>query len=275
MRFLLYPDPEAWYARIAVWMKIQPVLHAATVSVARKTRTEGGWCGLLERRGEPLLALAQTPSIPVMMTTPHPVAAEAVAVLIDGWRQYGLDPCGVNGPVDWARAITTRIGRTVTDEMGLRLHLLKGTARCPHPPPGSARGWEAHEIAQAQAWEDAFSQEVEHGSPHTSKSREWVLDRLADYQVWDHDGPRSMARAVRPFHGGWSIAGVFTPRQHRGHGYAGAVVHALCHRLLDSGATYLALYTDLANPTSNRIYRDIGFVPVADQVRVRWRWDGP
>ena len=59
---------------------------------------------------------------------------------------------------------------------------------------------------------------------------------------------------------------VYTPPELRGHGYASAVVAALSQRLLDAGHQYCALYTDLANPTSNSIYQKIGYTPVSDAV---------
>jgi uncharacterized protein len=41
-------------------------------------------------------------------------------------------------------------------------------------------------------------------------------------------------------------------------------VAALSRQLLASGYDYCALFTDLANPTSNDIYYQIGYRPVAD-----------
>jgi predicted GNAT family acetyltransferase len=41
-------------------------------------------------------------------------------------------------------------------------------------------------------------------------------------------------------------------------------VAALCRRLLSEGSQFCTLYTDLSNPTSNRIYQAIGFRPVDD-----------
>ena len=35
---------------------------------------------------------------------------------------------------------------------------------------------------------------------------------------------------------------------------------------LESGCRFCCLYTDLANPTSNKIYVDIGYQPVCDSV---------
>jgi hypothetical protein len=41
--------------------------------------------------------------------------------------------------------------------------------------------------------------------------------------------------------------------------------------LLDSGRRYCLLFTDLANPTSNQIYRQIGYWPVCDVDLYTWR----
>jgi predicted GNAT family acetyltransferase len=41
-------------------------------------------------------------------------------------------------------------------------------------------------------------------------------------------------------------------------------VAALSQQLLDAGWEFCALFTDLANPTSNSIYQRIGYRPVAD-----------
>jgi hypothetical protein len=34
--------------------------------------------------------------------------------------------------------------------------------------------------------------------------------------------------------------------------------------MLDSGRSFCSLFTDLSNPTSNRIYQNIGYNPVCD-----------
>ena len=39
---------------------------------------------------------------------------------------------------------------------------------------------------------------------------------------------------------------------------------ALTQMLFDRGNRFCALYTDLANPTSNAIYQRIGYEPVCD-----------
>ncbi|NLT43149.1 MAG: GNAT family N-acetyltransferase, partial [Anaerolineae bacterium] len=48
-------------------------------------------------------------------------------------------------------------------------------------------------------------------------------------------------------------------------------VAALSQMLLDRGRRFCFLYTDLANPTSNHIYQEIGYHPVADSVMLRFQ----
>lgn len=51
---------------------------------------------------------------------------------------------------------------------------------------------------------------------------------------------------------------VYTPPEFRGRGYASQIVYHLCHMILDRGLIPM-LYTDKSNPTSNKIYTDLGF----------------
>ena len=57
-----------------------------------------------------------------------------------------------------------------------------------------------------------------------------------------------------------------TPKPLRRTGYATACVAELCKREFAAGRSFVTLYTDLANPTSNAIYQRIGFEPVCDAV---------
>ena len=156
--------------------------------------------------------------------------------------------------------------------MGLRLHRLVGPAQAPSSPTGAARCFHPAETALLQDWLRAFDDEiVTPGEPHSFPSLAQVEAIRSNCLAWTVDErPVSMARNTRPLLGGWNISSVYTPPELRGRGYAGAVVHALSARLVAKGARYVVLYTDLANPISNRLYARIGFVPVLDQTRLIW-----
>src|SRR4051812_43664883 len=62
------------------------------------------------------------------------------------------------------------------------------------------------------------------------------------------------------------IAHTVTPQHRRGHGYGSAVTAAACERAHRSGSADVVIFADVANPTSNAIYQNIGFESVCDQV---------
>jgi len=87
--------------------------------------------------------------------------------------------------------------------------------------------------------------------------------------IWDTDNrPVSTATLMGPTPNGIRISLVYTPPEFRGRGYASACVAALTQRMLDSGKQFCFLYSDLANPTSNKIYRAIGYETVCDNVQI-------
>jgi predicted GNAT family acetyltransferase len=63
---------------------------------------------------------------------------------------------------------------------------------------------------------------------------------------------------------GVRIQYVYTPPAERRKGYASASVAALSQQLFDEGSPRCFLFTNAANPTSNKIYRAIGYERVCD-----------
>ena len=63
---------------------------------------------------------------------------------------------------------------------------------------------------------------------------------------------------------GIRIGPVYTPPGMRRHGYASALTASVTRKQLELGRDYCFLYTDLANPTSNRIYMGVGYERVCE-----------
>jgi uncharacterized protein len=83
---------------------------------------------------------------------------------------------------------------------------------------------------------------------------------LGGIRFWCDDGQAiSMAAATRESPNGGNVSLVYTPSEFRGRGYASAVTAAVSQAILDMGKQFCYLYTDLANPTSNKIYQAIGY----------------
>jgi GNAT superfamily N-acetyltransferase len=91
--------------------------------------------------------------------------------------------------------------------------------------------------------------------------------------LWDDGGPVSMTGVAAVTPHGSRVGPVYTPPELRGRGYASALVAAASQLQLDGGRRYCFLFTDLANPSSNKIYQAIGYEPVCDFDE--YRFEGP
>ncbi|MFA2829063.1 GNAT family N-acetyltransferase [Bacillus paranthracis] len=78
----------------------------------------------------------------------------------------------------------------------------------------------------------------------------------------------SVAAKTRPTKNNITVNFVYTPKEERKKGYASNCVAALSQRMLDEGYKTTTLYTDLANPTSNKIYQEIGYEQIAESVLI-------
>lgn len=74
----------------------------------------------------------------------------------------------------------------------------------------------------------------------------------------------SIAAIVRQTKTAGIVGLVYTPNHLRGRGYATACVHKLSEYILQSGFKSCGLFTDKANPTSNSIYRKIGYTVLSE-----------
>lgn len=149
--------------------------------------------------------------------------------------------------------------------LGMR-HRLFETRRVlsPSRPPGALRVATEADLLTVGSWAEAFFEEA--GLDDPSDPREIARDRIREGSifVWDDPHPVSMA--------GWAgrtkrtarVNLVYTPPEFRRRGYASACVADLTQQLLEEGLVLCCLYTDLANPTSNKIYQAIGYRPVCD-----------
>ncbi len=136
----------------------------------------------------------------------------------------------------------------------------------PAPIAGSLKQAITTDAEWLAEWLSAFHDEALPTEPH------WDWNAVAERQIatgsawyWEIDGkPVSSLASSRPTINGICIGAVSTPRQFRGKGYASNAVAALSQHLLNQGYRFCMLFTDLSNPTSNKIYQAIGFKPLCD-----------
>lgn len=116
------------------------------------------------------------------------------------------------------------------------------------------------------AWAQGFAEDI--GQPLRRSPEVIVDEELAEGTTALWRNPAGELVSMSAYGGaaphGIRIRNVYTPPTHRRHGYAGACVVAPSSRLLMEGRRFCFLYGDLANPTSNAIYQQIGYQPVCD-----------
>ncbi len=121
------------------------------------------------------------------------------------------------------------------------------------------------DIELVTRWATDFTVEALAGQ-NVAEIPESVRRQLADRAIylWEDGKPVALAARARPTTNGISVNLVYTPPESRRRGYATTLVAQLSQALLDSGYKYCTLFTDLANPTSNHIYQEIGYKAVCD-----------
>jgi predicted GNAT family acetyltransferase len=78
--------------------------------------------------------------------------------------------------------------------------------------------------------------------------------------LWEDRGVVVSMVAVNPAVAGVvRIGPVYTPPEARRRGYASSAVAAVSRQALQTGAHTCMLFTDVSNPTSNKIYADVGY----------------
>jgi predicted GNAT family acetyltransferase len=109
-------------------------------------------------------------------------------------------------------------------------------------------------------WMRAFARETK--ALPEDRAQVIVDTRVAgrNLYVWEHQGPVSMLGTAPPIAGVVRIGPVYTPPEHRRRGYAGTAVAAVSRKALQTrGGRRCVLYTDATNPTSNKIYAEVGY----------------
>lgn len=108
-------------------------------------------------------------------------------------------------------------------------------------------------------------------NPKKELIQKMAMTRINNNEVFllVKDGnPVSMACSNRPTMNGITVNGVFTPIEHRGCGFASEIVALLTEKLLQK-YQFCCLYTDLNNPTSNKIYTNLGYEKVCDSLHYK------
>jgi RimJ/RimL family protein N-acetyltransferase len=209
---------------------------------------------------------------PFAVTLSARVPEEAARSLASAWLESGrARPSAVFGEVKTAESIAAdwaqRTGGTyrIAPQHEMRLFEFAEPTP-PNPAPhGEFRLAKLDDLPLLVPWDEAFLTDC--GIPLSPNLESAARARIADgcRLLWAVDGaPVAMANYAPVVAQSTRITGVYTPPEHRGHGYASGITWAVTQAALADGAKHVLLHTDLSNPTSNKIYQRLGYRPVHD-----------
>ncbi|MEV1157684.1 GNAT family N-acetyltransferase [Micromonospora chokoriensis] len=291
LRLRFFTDPGEFLAAADDYLRADPVVSTVVTTIAHRLmsqRTEGiahpdrnWWLVVTDDSGAVVGAGMRTapyaPYPPFLLPMPDE-AAVALAHALHGREEEVLAVNGALPAVDlFAAEMTRLVGGRVQVTQHTRLHEL-GELACPSPAPGRLVVATEDDVELATRWYTAFMDDADEqaGRPRGTSAREAperaeVLRRLRTGRLWfwvDETGqPVHLTGANPPSFGVARVGPVYTPPAQRGRGWASNAVAEVSRRLQAEGAR-VCLYTDQANPTSNKIYAALGYRPVVDMANL-------
>lgn len=274
MRLTTHSDAAGFLARAQDWLEKNEASTSLMLGVALRLRQyperirARPYYATVEDEEGLVLAATMTPPYRLIVYGERADTTEALAQVLQDLIAGGWPVPGVLGPrpvASQAAALWTEItGRAHRLGRGERIYELRRINPLPSAP-GRLRLATVGDLPLAAEWTYAFQDEA--GEPADRESAlETTAQRITDGHlwIWDDGGPVSMCASVRPVAHSISVSLVYTPPGLRRRGYARSAVAALSQIMLHRGWELCTLFADLANPTSNHIYQEIGYTPVCD-----------
>ena len=281
MRLVRHPDAAAFAAVALPYLAVDPARHTITLTMLD---------GLLRSGAPPALAMTlheddvlvgavlRPADRGILVSGLPPRYAGVVAAALAGTQLPGAV-----GPVAEAEAFAEAWTAPVQHRFDQRLFEL-GTLTPPVGVPGAARPATAADAALLGAWRAAFTAETGVGQSGSRPPPEVAVGQTSSRPLpevavgptgshpppevavgpgewlWQVDGVPVAQASARPVIAGMSRIGpVYTPPEHRRHGYGAAVTAAASRWALDVGARLVVLFTDAGNPSTNALYPRLGY----------------
>lgn len=278
-------SPSEFLDTAGEWLGREPVIGTVVATMAQRANRalqdgrelplHDWW--LVVREGDRVAgaAMRSAPFEPrPLFVLPMPEgAAVALAGELVG---RGEEVMALNGALPATQVCADELARLTGREAIVAMHSRLHQARrvvLPKEPDGLLRRATLDEVGLAREWFAAFLTDADAQAGRPTRAHagevptvEEMGRRIADGQIWLWEvagEPVHLSALNPPSFGVSRIGPVYTPLEHRGHGYAGATVAALTSRVLAAGDVP-CLFTDQANPVSNALYARIGYEPVVD-----------
>lgn len=273
MQLYRFDDVTKFCDRAEPFLQQDEVTHNLLLRLCKSfrlgnSRLQPSYLAIVADSAKVVAVAIRTPPHPVVLSLVEDVAA--IELLVNDLHQAEPLLPGINAPQVEATLFAERWQRVTqrpsTLDMAMRIHQLTAVQ-----PVTKARGeLRLATVADRDlivSWQMAFRQEALGEMSERTDTESWADQQLTaqSIYVWqDGDRPVAVACGYPASDRMGVINFVYTPPENRKQGYATACVAGVSQRLLEQGYSCCALFTDQANPTSNKIYWTIGYRPVCD-----------
>ncbi len=261
-----FTDPIAFRDAVDAYLHTNLNVCSQLFAIAKNltdehVRDRQVWLARLHHAGQTCgLALIST-APPIRLLNVSPIDDEGAALIVAAVAADGIKVNGVHGSVHTVSLLAKHLNAQTSERTRLGNHVLD-TPPLQLPCAGRMRAATLDDYDLLLAWEVDFVLECGLPDNRATLPAE-IMERLTGAAklawIWEvDDTPVAMALG-RPCQPIARIGMVYTKPGHRGNGYAGALVAELSAQLQAQGCNSVFLFTDLANPTSNGVYRRIGY----------------
>lgn len=237
---------------------------------------ENPYMATIEENGK-LLAIFQ-------MTPPHPLniifvdenqISTCIDLCISELTKHAVPVESIISVKEWAVLFAQKWQEKIDGNFSLMmdqgLYRLDQVEESLEMSPGK---WRYAAISDAQLiekWYSQFEQDTGLSVTAPKEIKKRVKNMLDGKEVffWEDQGEVvSMMKKSRPTTNGITVSLVFTPAEKRKKGYGRTLVATVSRELLKE-FEFCVLYTDMLNPTSNKIYQEIGYQKLVDSVHLK------
>jgi GNAT superfamily N-acetyltransferase len=294
MELRFFDDPADFLDVAGARLARQPVLSTVMAGVADRVRVqlEAGvpwpdgvpcWFAVaLDEQGDVAGTAMRTAKFGEHPAYLLPMPDESVSALVEALLERDEIVLGANGALPTVQTFCELMARATGKQARVAQHTRLfelGALVEPRVVEGRLRPAVLDEQVLVASWYDAFMADADEqaGRPagasfHETPSPEELRHRIEGGRVFvwtdESDLPIHVTAATLPSYGVSRVGPVYTPREHRGRGIASRAVYEVSALLRDSGER-ACLFTDQANPTSNKIYEAIGYAPLVDMANLR------
>lgn len=277
MELLIYPDSTDFSERVSPLLYKEEDIYSLFLGVLGQIQAnqyEDYFLALAETEGEIVAACLMTPphALQLVVFRHFPGIEKEIA---EHLQNLGIEISGIAGEQKTCRLFAEAWVRHTDEQvkvlMDQGLYRIDAVTKGLQKSEGSWRVASKKDAEILEEWYRLFEEET--GIGRRSSQAE-ATHRIADFlerkevYVWEVDGGLvSCMKKARPSKHGITVSFVFTPRHLRGRGYARTLVAEVTDELLLE-FDFVMLYTNLGNATANKIYREIGYVQIANPVHL-------